>query len=143
MFGNYIRSMPKLNDADERSKNKSAPPGSRSTNLKYSGGPTGSGKASQSTRCQKCEKFGHFTYNCPVKAVPYKSRPSRTQQLINPKVKRQEPSVEVPEEFLSKKGVAAKILEKNEQVRREKQLSSGNAKPSKRDGKKKLAKILF
>lgn len=41
------------------------------------------GAASQ---CQKCFQFGHWTYECKNERV-YMSRPSRTQQLKNPKLK--------------------------------------------------------
>ena len=50
--------------------------------------------------------IGHFTYQCKS-TRPYVSRPSRTQQLENPrllaKLKAEgQPSVEVPEEFKRK-----------------------------------------
>lgn len=49
---------------------------------------------------------GHFTYECKGER-PYISRPSRTQQLENPRVLAKlkadgKPSVEVPEEFKNK-----------------------------------------
>ncbi|KAL1586781.1 hypothetical protein WHR41_04643 [Cladosporium halotolerans] len=49
------------------------------------GGPS---KASASTLCQKCLKRGHFSYECTASQQdrPYISRPSRTQQLLNPKL---------------------------------------------------------
>ncbi|PKA56638.1 hypothetical protein AXF42_Ash012768 [Apostasia shenzhenica] len=50
--------------------------------LKTSGSSTG-GSAAQ---CQKCFQFGHWTYECKNERV-YMSRPSRTQQLKNPKLK--------------------------------------------------------
>ena len=51
-------------------------------------------------------QLGHFIYDCKG-ARPYVSRPSRTQQLENPKLLAKlkaegKPSVEVPEEFKSK-----------------------------------------
>src|SRR5258706_1392586 len=57
---------------------------------------------------------GHYTYNCKAAAVPYKTRPSRTQILENPEnfsgvpgAKRAGgPRVEVPEELLSKCALA-------------------------------------
>ncbi|GAW05719.1 hypothetical protein LENED_007594 [Lentinula edodes] len=57
--------------------------------------PTNAPRASSSTVCQKCLGTG---------ARPYVSRPSRTQQLENPRVLAKlkasgKPSVEVPEEF--------------------------------------------
>lgn len=39
-----------------------------------------------SAQCQKCFQFGHWTYECKNERV-YMSRPSRTQQLKNPKLK--------------------------------------------------------
>jgi Zinc knuckle len=67
-------------------------------------------RATQDTVCQKCLGRGHYTYNCKVAAVPYKSRPSRTQMLENPDKysdvlsgkRAGGPSVDVPEEFLGK-----------------------------------------
>ncbi|TFK24994.1 hypothetical protein FA15DRAFT_591445 [Coprinopsis marcescibilis] len=56
-------------------------------------------RATSSTVCQKCLERGHFTYQCKG-ARPYVSRPSRTKQLENPKLKlKATPTVEVPEEF--------------------------------------------
>ncbi|KAI0917024.1 hypothetical protein AcW1_007672 [Taiwanofungus camphoratus] len=74
-----------------------------------------------STVCQKCLGTGHFTYECKS-TRPYVSRPSRTQQLENPRVLAKlkadgKPSVEVPEEFKSKSGTANRILEAKEQAR--------------------------
>ncbi|KAA1470001.1 hypothetical protein DENSPDRAFT_773872 [Dentipellis sp. KUC8613] len=62
--------------------------------------------ATSSTVCQKCLGIGHFTYQCKS-SRPYVSRPSRTQQLENPKVLAKlkaegKPSVETPEEFKNK-----------------------------------------
>ncbi|KAI1177148.1 zinc knuckle-domain-containing protein [Nemania sp. FL0916] len=39
-------------------------------------------------QCQKCLKRGHYSYECkaPPQERPYKARPSRTQQLLNPKL---------------------------------------------------------
>lgn len=83
--------------------------------------------------------LGHFTYQCKGQR-PYLSRPSRTQQLENPRVLAKlktegKPSVEVPEEFKRKyvdipscrghrylcsgcrPGTANKILEDKEKAR--------------------------
>ncbi|PSR81830.1 zinc knuckle-domain-containing protein [Coniella lustricola] len=37
-------------------------------------------------QCQKCLKRGHYSYECKTQPQerPYKARPSRTQQLLNP-----------------------------------------------------------
>lgn len=42
------------------------------------------------TQCQKCFQHGHWTYECKNERV-YMSRPSRTQQLKNPKLKKNVP----------------------------------------------------
>ncbi|KAF2721464.1 hypothetical protein K431DRAFT_224268 [Polychaeton citri CBS 116435] len=49
---------------------------------------TGATKATASTLCQKCLKRGHYTYECTAAQQdrPYMSRPSRSQQLSNPKL---------------------------------------------------------
>ncbi|KAI0770339.1 zinc knuckle-domain-containing protein [Fomes fomentarius] len=78
-------------------------------------------RATSSTVCQKCLGTGHFTYECKG-SRPYISRPSRTQMLENPKLLAKlkadgKPSVEVPEEFKSKSGVANRILEAKEKER--------------------------
>lgn len=41
---------------------------------------------SAASQCQKCFQTGHWTYECKNERV-YMSRPSRTQQLKNPKLK--------------------------------------------------------
>ncbi|KAJ6584962.1 zinc knuckle-domain-containing protein [Mycena capillaripes] len=78
-------------------------------------------RATQSTICQKCLKTGHFIYECKFER-PYVSRPSRTQQLENPRVLAKlkeagKPSVEVPEEFKKKDGTANRILEEKAKER--------------------------
>ncbi|KAF7768557.1 hypothetical protein Agabi119p4_7800 [Agaricus bisporus var. burnettii] len=78
-------------------------------------------RASTSTVCQKCLQRGHFIYECKYER-PYISRPSRTQQLENPKLLAKlkadaKPSTEVPEEFKNKSGLADKILEGKEKER--------------------------
>ncbi|KAF9452900.1 hypothetical protein P691DRAFT_659741 [Macrolepiota fuliginosa MF-IS2] len=70
------------------------------------GRSTNQPRASSSTTCQKCLQKGHFIYECKYER-PYISRPSRTQQLENPRVLAKlkadgKPSVEVPEEFKNK-----------------------------------------
>lgn len=71
-------------------------------------------KAAPSTQCQKCYEYGHYTYECTNPRV-YKSRPSRTKQLRNPKLIIK-PTHDLPDEFLSKKKLAEKIeKELNEQ----------------------------
>mmetsp|Transcript_13828 Transcript_13828/g.35531 ORF Transcript_13828/g.35531 Transcript_13828/m.35531 type:complete len:182 (-) Transcript_13828:52-597(-) len=46
----------------------------------------GSSRGGGSQVCQKCMQTGHWTYECPNERV-YISRPSRTQQLKNPKTR--------------------------------------------------------
>lgn len=52
----------------------------------------GRGGSRQSTpanvQCQKCLKRGHYSYQCnaALQERPYKARPSRTQQLLNPRL---------------------------------------------------------
>jgi hypothetical protein len=75
----------------------------------------GRSKASTDTLCQKCLQRGHYSYECKASTQerPYQSRPSRTQQLLNPKLK-PKLTTEVPEDLLRKKGVADEILKKKE-----------------------------
>lgn len=86
-------------------------------------------RATSSTVCQKCLKTGHFIYQCKFER-PYVSRPSRTELLESPaalaKLKAAgTPSVEVPDEFKNKSGVANKILADKEREReREKERTS-------------------
>ena len=72
-------------------------------------------KASPQTLCQKCLKRGHYSYECKssTQERPYASRPSRTQQLTNPKLLPKLTS-DVPNELLRKKGVADEELAKKE-----------------------------
>jgi hypothetical protein len=76
-------------------------------------------RASASTLCQKCLKKDksaspfqrtrsdlhprHFSYECkaPAQERPYQARPSRTQQLMNPKLAPKLTS-DVPEDFLNR-----------------------------------------
>ncbi|KAF4628085.1 hypothetical protein G7Y89_g10071 [Cudoniella acicularis] len=100
---------------------------------RYHRGPTigGPSKASANTLCQKCLKkdmsilllrmcladhpLRHYSYEC--KAIeqerPYVSRPSRTQQLLNPKLVPKLTS-DVPQDLLRKKGIADEQLAKIE-----------------------------
>jgi hypothetical protein len=89
----------------------------------------GRSKASSDTLCQKCLKRGHYSYECkaPAQERPYKSRPSRTQQLLNPSLK-PKLTTEVPEDLVRKKGVADEILKKKEEDRkRGRSLSTSSA----------------
>ncbi|KAL1406402.1 hypothetical protein Q8F55_008101 [Vanrija albida] len=75
-------------------------------------------KASGSTRCQKCLKLGHHTYECK-NPRPYVPRPSRTKQLASGAKARDTPSVVTPDEFKTGYGVglADKILKAKEAER--------------------------
>ncbi|KAB8068141.1 hypothetical protein BDV29DRAFT_162672 [Aspergillus leporis] len=79
-------------------------------------GLKGPSKATASTLCQKCLK--RDIYECTVTAQerPYQYRPSRTQQLLNPKL-RPELSTEAPNDLLRSKGVADDLLAKREEER--------------------------
>lgn len=56
----------------------------------------GAGAFGGSQQCQKCFQLGHWTYECKNERV-YISRPTRTQQLANPKLR---PKLMEPEEVL-------------------------------------------
>ncbi|KAH7345952.1 zinc knuckle-domain-containing protein [Pyrenochaeta sp. MPI-SDFR-AT-0127] len=89
----------------------------------------GRSKASNDTLCQKCLKRGHYSYECKASAQerPYTSRPSRTQQLLNPKLK-PKLTTDVPNDLLRKNGVANEILKKKEEDRkRSRSLSTSSA----------------
>lgn len=81
-------------------------------------GGASASKASASTICQKCLKKGHYSYECKgtVQDRPYISRPSRTQQLLNPKLA-PKLNTENPNELLKKEGVADGILAKQAEER--------------------------
>ncbi|KAI0472692.1 zinc knuckle-domain-containing protein [Xylariaceae sp. FL0804] len=66
-------------------------------------------------QCQKCLKRGHYSYECKAAAQerPYVPRPSRTQQLFNPKLV-PKLSSDVPAPLEKTKGVAAAELAKRE-----------------------------
>lgn len=80
-------------------------------------GPTAGGpsKATASTLCQKCLKRGHYSYECKAVAQerPYVSRPSRTQQLFNPKLVPKLTN-DAPQDLMRKKGIADEELAKKE-----------------------------
>ncbi|KAH6647655.1 zinc knuckle-domain-containing protein [Truncatella angustata] len=73
---------------------------------------------SATAKCQKCLKNGHYSYECKanVQERPYIARPSRTQQLSNPKLipKLTEAA---PPELQKKEGVADQQLAKLEAER--------------------------
>jgi len=75
---------------------------------------------------QKCLKLGHATYECK-NPRPYASRPSRTKELAKGVGKdiRDKPSVEVPEEFKAREGLADRILKAKEEERRREAAKKG------------------
>ncbi|QRV92629.1 Zinc finger, CCHC-type [Ceratobasidium sp. AG-Ba] len=78
------------------------------------------------TNSHRCLQRGHFIYECKY-TQPYKARPSRSKLLENPALLRKKgdkPSVEVPEEFKKKTGIANKILEEKEKDREAKRKRS-------------------
>ncbi|CAG8419172.1 unnamed protein product [Penicillium salamii] len=105
---------------------------------RYRNAPTlrGPSKASATTLCQKCLKRDmyspvidaktpganfcarHYSYECkaPAQERPYIPRPSRTQQLLNPKLV-PKLSTENPNELLRTEGVADELLASREEER--------------------------
>lgn len=81
--------------------------------------PGGRSKATATTLCQKCLQRGHYSYECKAQTQdrPYQSRPSRTQQLANPKLAPKLTS-DTPNDLLRKKGVADEQLAKKEEERK-------------------------
>ncbi|ESZ92664.1 hypothetical protein SBOR_6925 [Sclerotinia borealis F-4128] len=77
------------------------------------GGPS---KASASTMCQKCLKKDIYECKANAQERPYVSRPSRTQQLANPKLIPKLTS-DIPQDLLKKKGIADEQLAKLEKER--------------------------
>ncbi|KAI1303349.1 zinc knuckle-domain-containing protein [Xylaria venustula] len=77
----------------------------------YRRGPSKSTPAN--VQCQKCLKRGHYSYECKASAQerPYTARPSRTQQLLNPKLAPKLAS-ETPDALQDKKGLADQELAK-------------------------------
>ena len=80
----------------------------------------------------KTAQTGHYTYECKstTQERPYISRPSRTQQLLNPKLQQKLTEAAPPEELplTTKKGVADSILKKKEEER------EGRDRKRRRDG---------
>jgi len=80
-----------------------------------------SSKATPTTRCQKCLKLGHYSYECKatISERPYTSRPSRTQQFLNPRLRQELTEATPPSDVVvnKKKGTADEILMKNKKER--------------------------
>jgi len=68
-----------------------------------------------------CKYSGHYSYECKsdVQERPYVSRPSRTQQLFNPKLQTKLTEATPPDDvkLTTKKGVADSILKQKEEER--------------------------
>ncbi|KAJ5041187.1 uncharacterized protein L3040_005738 [Drepanopeziza brunnea f. sp. 'multigermtubi'] len=112
---------------------------------RYARGPlAASSKATASTLCQKCLKRGHYSYECKavIQERPYVSRPSRTQQLLNPKLQPRLMTSDAPLDLMRKKGIADELLAKADQERgrkRERQSEEAEAPgTSKRMSNKRL-----
>ncbi|KAI0108449.1 zinc knuckle-domain-containing protein [Daldinia grandis] len=90
-----------------------------------------------SVQCQKCLKRGHYSYECKATTQerPYVSRPSRTQQLLNPKLVPKLAS-DTPNSLQKQKGVADEELAKREAERAKKREleadESGDESPKRR-----------
>ncbi|KAI0538175.1 zinc knuckle-domain-containing protein [Xylaria digitata] len=86
----------------------------------YRRGPSKSTPAN--VQCQKCLKRGHYSYECKASAQerPYIPRPSRTQQLLNPKLVPKLAS-DTTDALQDKKGIADQELAKREVERARKQ----------------------
>jgi len=71
-------------------------------------------KAAPNTLCQKCLQKGHFSYECQTatQSRPYTSRPSRTQQLVDPKLRPQITNTALEKEI---KSVALDTIERQRQ----------------------------
>ncbi|KAF2155583.1 hypothetical protein K461DRAFT_310256, partial [Myriangium duriaei CBS 260.36] len=92
--------------------------------MSYSYRGRGGSRATSSTVCQKCLQKGHYSYECKsaLQERPYQSRPSRSQQLLNPCL-RQTLTNQAPPEPQQSKGLADAILERSAGERRNKRSS--------------------
>ncbi|KAF8748254.1 hypothetical protein HU200_012999 [Digitaria exilis] len=80
------------------------------------------------TQCQKCFQHGHWTYECKNERV-YMSRPSRTQQLKNPKLKKIAPvSYQFENPDLIKEREAEKKLLKEKRKKERSERRKGKSK---------------
>ncbi|CAG8123307.1 unnamed protein product [Penicillium olsonii] len=85
---------------------------------RYRNAPTlrGPSKASATTLCQKCLKRDIYECKASAQERPYIPRPSRTQQLLNPKLV-PKLSTENPNELLRTEGLADELLAGREEER--------------------------
>ncbi|OOQ84031.1 hypothetical protein PEBR_31949 [Penicillium brasilianum] len=77
---------------------------------------SGPSKASPTTLCQKCLKRDIYECKATAQERPYTARPSRTQQLLNPRLM-PKLSEDVPTDLERTTGVADEILAKREAER--------------------------
>jgi len=100
------------------------------------GGPSKSTPAG--VLCQKCLTRGHYSYECKTapQERPYKARPSRTQQLLNPKLVPRLTS-DTPDSLQRKEGVADELLAKREAERTKARESEGEDADVAREGQPK------
>ena len=84
----------------------------------FRGGGNQRSKATSETRCQKCLKYGHYSYECKTSAAerPYAPRPSRMQQLMNPEL-RPKLSEENSNEMIKREGLPDSITSNTERER--------------------------
>ncbi|KAK3327825.1 zinc knuckle-domain-containing protein [Cercophora scortea] len=89
-------------------------------------------------QCQKCLKRGHYSYECKAapQERPYVPRPSRTQQLFNPKLLPKLANA-VPDALQRKKGVADEELAKKEAERARKRDLEAEDEPISKDSPSK------
>jgi len=88
-----------------------------------------------SSQCQKCLEYGHYSYECKATERPYKPRPTRSQVLKNPqlmpKLSIDEPPSTLKEKYISSKmwicnsraGTADKLLKDREEERQKRRRS--------------------
>jgi len=80
------------------------------------------------TQCQKCFQHGHWTYECKNERV-YMSRPSRTQQLKNPRLKKSVPvSYQFENPDLIKEREAEKKLMREKRKKEKSERRKGKSK---------------
>lgn len=104
----YNRGLPKQLQGNRATSN---------TRCQVSALPFPASQARPPADMQKCLKLGHFTYECKNPRA-YNARESRTKELrAGLGTKRDRPSVEVPDEFKTRDGLADRILKAKEEER--------------------------
>lgn len=99
----------------------------------YRRGPSKS--TPSNVQCQKCLKRGHYSYECKATTQerPYVPRPSRTQQLLNPKLAPKLTET-APVDLQKKQGVADQELAKREAERAKKRELERDGEESEHEG---------